>query len=169
MTAVLAGALLFTLLRFASPDRTPPLASDPRAATAATLAAPATPSAAHLGITAFPRSARIVLDGQPLPGNPFHAEYPVDSEHVHVIEISAVDHRPERRSVRFDRDQQLVVTLEPVLLPTTREPSVSKPRVKAPTAARPSPAGASTDVGSDCDPPYYFSERGVKKFKPGCL
>jgi eukaryotic-like serine/threonine-protein kinase len=173
VVSLLAGALLLALVRLAAPERRPPGAT-----LANTTTSPPPAAAAHetarLGITAYPRSARIVLDGEPLPDNPFHGQYPLDASRVHTIEINAVDHQAEQRTIRFDRDQQLVVTLDPAQPPARKAPLPSKARTKPRTAATTpaGPANASAveaKAPADCEPPYYFDERGVKKFKTGCL
>ena len=173
VVSLLAGALVLALLRLAAPQRRPPVAAAAHAGTPPP-AASAAQQTARLGITAYPRSARIVLDGEPLPDNPFHGKYPLDPFRVHTVEIAAVDHQTEQRSIRFDRDQQLVVTLNPNEPATPKHPEPSKPRVKPrmtmTTSTAPATASAApATTPDDCTPPYYFDERGVKKFKTGCL
>ena len=45
-----------------------------------------------------------------------------------------------------------------------------KPRMTMTTSTAPATASAApATTPDDCTPPYYFDERGVKKFKTGCL
>ena len=119
-------------------------------------------SAINLRISASPATAVILIDGKPFAGNPASYSATNDSS-THSVTVQASDHRPRTMAVVYNRDQDIVVALEripPATLSsakTMRMPS-SLPSAKT-TAAAP----------KDCDPPYYVDERGIKRFKTGCL
>jgi len=170
---MLAGALLMALFRLSSPQGEQVGVRDssvvPSVRSIATEVATEA-AIARLGITAFPRSARIELDGEPLPENPFRGTFPLDRERVHAVEVTASGHDAQLRSVRFDRDQELVITLSPVGRATERHASPPKKRTKVPESAGSSPPAVSAAApANECDPPYFFDDRGVKKFKARCL
>ena len=170
VTMTLAGGLVSALSAPESskagslPGRTPTTADD------GTTMVPAT---AQLRITAFPRTAHILLDGEIVSENPFHRTVSLDPAHSHDIEVVALDHEPQKRTIFFDRDQELIVTLTP-LGPSTPVKAAAK---RAPAPGRAKAASAEQTVAvtpapppvADCDPPYFFDQRGVKKFKAGCL
>jgi len=127
----------------------------------------------ELDITASPDAAYLVLDGAVLPHNPFRGIFALDTQRLHTLQVIASGHEPLTRELRFDRDQRLVLTLTAKATgpkaaePTPPTSSASQPEPKAP---RVRPTGAGADAkSSDCDPPHFFDERGVKKFKPRCL
>lgn len=107
-----------------------------------------------LHLTAFPRTARLTLDGEKLPGNPYSSTAASD-ESDHVVEVSAPGYIPQSKTVQFNKDLSLAITLLPKKRPISKS-----------DAPNPSPAKAKVDV---CAPPYFFDERGIKKYKPECM
>jgi serine/threonine-protein kinase len=135
-------------------------ASTPSASTAP-VAPPkdSAPAEVLLRITAFPVSARLFLDDRELPGNPYSSSVKFDKS-PHAIRAEAEGHVSSSVAVSFDRDRDVVITLE------TQKPVVA-PKKQTTTRRAPSEP-ASTPPAPNCNPPYFI-EDGIKKFKPGCL
>jgi serine/threonine protein kinase len=135
------------------------------------------PATAQLRITAFPKTAHILLDGEIVSENPFHRTVPLDPTHSHDIEVVALEHEPQKRTLFFDRDQELIVTLSPLgpgAQPSAPASMVTKRAAPAKRSRTPSSQPVNADAPapapvSECEPPYFFDQRGVKKFKAGCL
>jgi hypothetical protein len=117
-----------------------------------------------LRVTAFPLSAEIRLDGKPLSGNPYLGPVPLD-DNEHQIEARADGHETQSTTVKFERDVDVVVTLEKEKSTAPRRRYIPR---RAPAPA-PKPAPQNKPASADCDPPFYLDSRGVKKYKPGCL
>jgi serine/threonine-protein kinase len=151
-------------------------AETPAASRAAAQAAQA-PSTVRLHITAFPGNAKVFIDGELAPSNPFSRNFTRESTAKHKVVIEAPDHQSETREVVFDADTDLVITLLPTPTATATATATTAPRAPAakPNLTRasrrsPAPVRASPPARSaDCDPPYFVDARGVKKFKPQCL
>ncbi len=150
--------------------------AEARSAPATAAAAAEAPSTVRLHITAFPANAKVFVDGELAPSNPYSRNFPRQGDTKHKITIEAPDHQSETREVVYDADNDLVITLMPVAAATielqprsdrsgSSNPAPS-PRHRA--VAAPAPAAAPAR-GADCEPPYYVDARGVKKFKPQCL
>ncbi len=138
-------------------------------------AASTTPSiTVQLRVTAFPATAKIFLDNQLLPSNPFAQGVPRDGK-KHVLRFEASGHEIAEREISLDNDNDLVVVLEqsgsgtssaPKSTATaapTRKPVANTGRI-APATKAPPPARK-----SNCDPPFTVDDRGVKRYKPECL
>ncbi len=157
----------------------------PNVAAATPEATEEAPHEVRLRVTAFPATALIHLDGEVMPSNPFSRSLPIDSKKTHIIEATADGYTPVTREIRFDQDQEIVVTLAEQPHPDAEatdegeeEPDadegdsktvakVTRPRYRPrPKVVNATPAPAPR---ADCDPPYYVDERGVKKFKSQCL
>jgi serine/threonine-protein kinase len=123
LVAVLATAgAIATWMLISGPrpaeTRAAPSATANAGATAATAAPSAllAPSSApagayiqlHLG--ANPAEAHIVIDGAPLPSNPFDGKFLKDGA-VHRIQVEAPGFNPQTRVLVFDKDQSLDLTL----------------------------------------------------------
>jgi serine/threonine-protein kinase len=124
----------------------------------------APPSTIQLRVTAFPATAKIYLDGNLLPSNPYAQALPRDGT-KHALRFEAEDHDVDQRELAFDQDAELVVTLrrtpkrpEPEIAPTVSKPKVAVARKRRKAAA-----------ASACEPPFVVDERGVKRYKPECL
>lgn len=63
-----------------------------------------------LSITATPESARLFLDGRPLPSNPYRSFFPADHSH-HVLRAEAAGFEPRELAVNFDSDATLLLSL----------------------------------------------------------
>lgn len=120
---------------------------------------PAPPASVRLRITAFPSVVRVLLDDRPLPTNPFEKTWAADGSE-HVIRAEAPGYVAVERTIRANQDVDLVLELrqEPRRTPGSGT-----------TTSTPATATAVTPPKPDCNPPYYLDERGVKKFKPGCI
>jgi serine/threonine-protein kinase len=137
------------------------------ASQAAPIQAPAkaatAPSQVSLQLTAFPAEARIFLDGEPLGSNPATAE--VDPRSSHRVRAEAPGYRSVERTVQSET--ALVLSLEKLAEPPV--PSRAEkphPPASAHRLTTSAPAAASAP---NCEPPYFYDARGVKKYKPDCL
>ncbi len=118
----------------------------------------------NLRISASPASARVLIDGQSVAGNPANISVVSDGS-THTVTVQAEDYTPRQMSIIYDRDQDVVVALDQV------GPATNASQ-KAAHQPRPSSLPAKTSsviTPKDCDPPYYMDERGIKRFKPGCI
>jgi serine/threonine protein kinase/CheY-like chemotaxis protein len=133
----------------------------------------------RLHIRAFPGSARITIDERAAPSNPYTQSFRKDSSRKHRIVAEAPGYRTEVREMVFDQDEEVVVALALQRLPeATAEPTRPPPpaaaarpprragNVNAPPVSTPSESAA---PAPDCNPPHYFDENGLKKYKPQCL
>jgi serine/threonine-protein kinase len=115
-------------------------------------------------ISASPASARILIDGKEISGNPANVSVIGDGS-THSVSIQATDYKPREINIIYDRDRDVVVALEPAGPATNPSMKVNHP-------PRPSAvpiATASTMPPKDCDPPFYMDERGIKRIKSGCI
>jgi serine/threonine protein kinase len=129
----------------------------------------AEPATVLIRITVFPARAAIYLDDQPVWANPFSIQKPADRR-THTVRAEAPGHVTSSREIRFDRNVDLVIALDPEpadsAMPKSRGPGKSgeqKPSDRSHTEPAPGSGLPS------CDPPYSVDERGIKKFKPECL
>ena len=136
-----------------------------RAPAVPTVVAPATaaPARVTLRVTAFPATAKLYLGGELLPSNPLSQSFPRDPARTVMLVAEAAGHDRETRVVRLDQDWDIVLTLTPQ--PAAVEQPKPKPKNQT---ARKEPR-AQAEPEPDCNPPYFFDERGVKKYKPRCL
>jgi serine/threonine protein kinase len=158
-----AGLLVVALgaaaLLWRSPDPEPP-----RQGPAPVSAAPAL-TGVTLRLTAFPRGAKIYLDGEVQPSNPFTKTVDKDTT-THTLRFEAPGFEPEERQVTFQQDTEIVVTLRETPAPAVS--ASSAPEKKAPTTVKPRPV-TKKPAASSCDPPFVVDARGVKRYKPECL
>lgn len=134
--------------------------------------------------TAFPRNARIEIDGVPTSSNPFSTTMPAD-DRDHRVQIAAQGFEPIAETFRLDRgDVDVVFRLQAEVSP---EPSSERARdVRPDPSIEPAPANkstsrvegsASTSTSSteveatpgECDPPFVVDGRGIKRFKEHCM
>jgi serine/threonine-protein kinase len=123
--------------------------------TAATVSPPtAGASTGTLTVTATPASAKLLLDGQPLAGNPYRGAIPHDGS-THVLTVSADHYGTETRKLVYDGDVAAIVSLretEPQRWTGTRPPVVPPPPPSGTVTATPPPtatATGTTTAGSD--------------------
>ena len=120
--------------------------------------------AINLRISASPASAKILIDGRELAGNPVNFAVAGDGS-THSLSIQASEFKSRTLNLVYDREQDVVVALEPNVAATS-------PSSKQLHQSRPSPASAAGGLQSaknECEPPYFVDERGIKHFKPGCI
>jgi eukaryotic-like serine/threonine-protein kinase len=130
--------------------QTPIAAPSPaQSSTAAPVPSPAT---IELHLTATPAEATLHLDDEKLASNPYTGKVTVDGS-VHHIRAEARGYTSKTIDVSFAKDVTTTIALE-------RAPKGAKP---ATTVTKPPPAKP------NCATPYYFDDRGIKKFKPECM
>ncbi len=138
---------------------------------------PDIPDTVAVRITAFPRKARLALDGELLPGNPHVHRVLRDADERHHLVVEAKGFVSEERVLTFSHDQEFVLTLRPEPsavedgAPKPSRPATPRPRPKL-TAAQKQTAPTPEPLpkaNSPCDTPYYYDERGIKKYRPECL
>ena len=163
--AALAAAVLMLVavvgwgyLRSAEPVHVPAAQS----AVAPVAVVAAVPTHVTLRVTAFPATAKVYLGGELLPSNPLSRSFTRDPEKTLMLVAEAAGHERETRVIRLDQDWDIVLTLTPEPPPT--EPQ-ARPKAKPPRKER----SLAVSSDADCNPPYFFDERGVKKYKPRCL
>jgi serine/threonine-protein kinase len=114
-----ALALLLAVFAWSSLHRTPTETPLPPLVSASVPSAPppaATPSPTplvHARIRVTPTTARLTLDGQPLPTNPFSGDLPPDGA-VHVLGASAAGYVAITHEIRLDGNVDVDLTLVPV-------------------------------------------------------
>jgi serine/threonine-protein kinase len=170
MVAVALIAVVILVRSARAPSIVPnaPATTRPQADAPSSAADKASPTTAtskiSVRITAFPVVAQITLDGRRLGANPYADALPPDGL-LHQVQATADGYEPQAAKVRFDRDVELVLTLNGA--PAARQQYRSRPRSApaVPSAAPPPPK----PVNNNCDPPFYVDQNGIKKFKPGCL
>lgn len=172
LSAIGAMALFFLAL-FSSPEAKENAYRDARKKPPAPKTAQISATSDHVRvhITAFPRDAQLTLDGRALPSNPHTRTYQRDKSTVHRVEVSADGYQSQTHSLTFGQDQEVVVNLIRSASPKSVTTSPSRPRPgprRAPVSAPP-PAPEVTEPVPQCSPPYYYDERGVKKYRPECL
>ena len=120
--------------------------------------------AINLRISVSPASAKILIDGREVAGNPVSLSVPSDGS-AHGVLIQASDFKSRTLNIVFDRDQDVVVALEsnvPAMTPSSRPSHQLQPNSASVT-------GGLQPANKDCEPPYFVDERGIKHFKPGCI
>jgi len=128
---------------------------------------PPAPARVTLRVTAFPGTAKLYLGGELSPSNPLSQSFPRDPARTMLLVAEAPGHERETREVRLDQDWDIVLTLTP-RAPAVEPPTRSKPKGHSSVRKEPA-AAAAAEPETDCNPPYFFDERGVKKYKPRCL
>ena len=141
-------------------------------------AAPAAPAAvgqSRLSIEAKPAGARVLVDDEPVAGNPAVVSVPRGS--THTIRLELEGYESSQRSIVVESDASISIELAPEAASAAARPSASD---SAPSRSRrqlgrapavvgkpvaPSPAASAKP---NCNPPYYFSE-GIKTYKTECI
>ncbi len=107
------------------------------------------PSTVELTVRVEPESARLVVDGVELEGNPWVGRFPRD-EIQHRVEASAPGYETLARFVAFDQDREIELVLD-------RERAVVHPRKQPSDQPRERPGGQPSTPGKarfDRDNPY---------------
>jgi serine/threonine-protein kinase len=116
-------------------------------------------------VTAFPGSAKIYLDDELLPSNPYSQDMPREAK-KHTLRFEAADHDVEHRELTFERDSEIVVMLRQMpQKPATVETPKPPPPMKRPHV----PVVAKPTKKPGCDPPFTVDKQGVKRYKPECF
>lgn len=130
------------------------------------------PETVALRITAFPRGATLTLDGARLPSNP-HLEKVKRDTRSQPLLVEAEGYLSESRLLVFERDQDIVLTLQPVETSQAAEATVRpSPRPKVSRTSVPPLDTSVPETGApkpNCAAPFYYDERGIKKYRPECL
>jgi serine/threonine-protein kinase len=113
--ATIGAALLCAVVVLAAFVYFGPLGGALRAPAAAG-AAPAPPARVHVRLHASPPAARLYLDGDPLPTNPYEADVPRD-DLTHAILVQANGFETQTRHAAFAQTVDLDVTLQPSATP----------------------------------------------------
>ncbi|WP_437756405.1 serine/threonine protein kinase [Sorangium sp. So ce1389] len=125
---------------------------------------PDRPATVSVRIAASPRDAALFLDGQPLATNPFRAQVE-KSAAAREVRAEAPGYTSARVEIVLDKDVDVDLGLQQEKRDTLPRPGPAPARV----VTRASTAASAATPAGDCDPPYFFNEHGIKKFKPACL
>lgn len=128
---------------------------------------------ARLRVTASPDAARIWLDGAELAGNPGRIELQ-RAPRDHLLRVEADGHEPHTQTLRVEHDQDVVIHLRPrAAAPSSGENSLRPLESAGSDPSDAAEAEAEVDwlapTGPACSPAFTVDERGVKKYKAGCL
>jgi len=104
----------------------------------------------ELIVIAAPPEATIRLDGASLNGNPFRAMVPRSSD-THRIEIAAAGYESKARTIVFDRDRTVRITLEPSPPETKTRPIPQRPHETPTSTLASKPSLRSTRTIDDTD------------------
>ncbi len=164
-STTLAAGGIAVLLAVALVTR-PPRQGAPHALVAlpAALAAPAPPGAlerlppaesqpmSELFVRASPASAKLSIDGVPVPGNPFRGRY--SRSEVHVVGATAAGYEAKYEPVSLANDVFVDVSLQPHTMATrSSSPApIARPHRAAPTSGSEPTAGAAAAGSSQATP-----------------
>jgi serine/threonine protein kinase len=159
--AVLAFAALVNSRPKPRDPASPPAASSAIGTSPAPLPVPSTtepkPTVVQIRVRAIPESATLYFDDQRLESNPATVSRGADGT-THSVRADAKGYLPRTLPIVVDKGADLVLTLD-------RAPSSGSRAL--PRSAQPGePHGAPP---TDCSPPYYIDDRGIKMFKPQCI
>lgn len=121
--AALAGGLVAWLVArptpvvAAAPAATAPIAAAPVVTAAPAppppaVATPPSPATVALGITVSPAHARIFLDDEKVPGNPYETRLPADTK-KHSLRATAEGFLDAEETLSLERDARIQITLRP--------------------------------------------------------
>ena len=118
VVGALCGGIVFVRRPHGEPSAAGPAPEDSAAASASSVpsAARSTRTGVQVRISATPSEAKLYLDEQPLPANPFVAELDSDSAE-HQIRAEAPGYVAQTRTSRFDQHVTLELGLEPISPP----------------------------------------------------
>jgi hypothetical protein len=169
MGMALAAAVAFSVLHFSSRNGTP---STTQAASpaAAFVAVQPIASAATLSIqaSAMPAEARLYLDGEPLPTNPYAGRIRADGMQ-HAIRAEAPGYVTGNRAFVANREVAVILALARTEGQARGEGKKARPSAAPPPVAS-VPAEPVAPKTDDCKvSPYYVDSRNIKVVKPECL
>lgn len=144
-------------------------ASAPSAPVAVAVAeASSEPQRVMLRVTAFPKAAKLYVAGELLEANPGSLFLSRDPTQSVLVEARAEGYEAQSQSIKLDHDADIVLTLA-AKVPPEEQPSTRTHDSAAKRRATPVPGPAASNDLAECNPPHFFDERGVKKYKPQCL
>jgi serine/threonine protein kinase len=112
-----------------------------------------------LKLSAAPPGAKLYLDDQPLPDNPFFENVSPDGTE-HSVRAEARGYVTERKVVAFDSDVEVAFRLGP---------AKAGPRSQV-AAHHIAPSADPTPTAQlNCDPPYVIDEMGIRRLRSECL
>jgi eukaryotic-like serine/threonine-protein kinase len=121
VAALAAAGTAAWLFRGRAPEASPPpittavesaQAAPPATAHSIVLPAADDPNAIHARFSVNPAEGRILIDGAPLPSNPFDGRFPRDGM-AHRLQFEAAGFLPQSRIIVFDKDVALDLSLQP--------------------------------------------------------
>jgi len=129
------------------------------------------PASVRLRITAFPAQARVFIDGEQVPANPYSRDFHHRPGQKVTIRAEADEHRTEVRELVLAGDSDVVLVLERIpTTPASAAPEqVSSVRSASPVRSANPRRRPSKPASDECSPPYTLDAKGVKRFKPQCL
>jgi eukaryotic-like serine/threonine-protein kinase len=185
----LGAALLWRLVSVTPDAATVPAAQGASAvpSTPDATPRPAAEATIRVQLHADPEEAVLSLDGQALPHNPVSVLRPRDGL-AHQLSAAAPGFVTVERTLRFDEDVALQLSLQRLPGAPAGAPGQGKSATKSTTASRmaaalngkrgrsaPAPAAplaqpiAAPKPSPACDPPFSLDALGVKRYKPECF
>jgi hypothetical protein len=135
----------------------------------------------NFSLVAAPNDAQILIDGKPVPQNPWTEVVPASSA-TRMVEVRAPGYQSYTKTVALNSDVELSVRLEP--LPAAPIASASAAAAPSSSSTKSSgrirwaagiprssaaPADAAAAAKANCNPPYTLDSDGVKTYKPECF
>jgi len=135
--------------------------------------AAAAPARVSIRVAASPPKAKLYLDEQPLPVNPYSISVPAGST-PHAIRAEMVGYTIDQKLVTFDKDLDVSLKLYP-LKASGRAQAAGRASGSLPTSAAPAvvPKGSASEPAAksepNCNPPYSIDENGIRRLRAECL
>jgi serine/threonine-protein kinase len=135
----------------------------------------------NFSLVAAPNDAQILIDGKPVPQNPWTEVVPASSA-TRMVEVRAPGYQSYTKTVALNSDVELSVRLEP--LPAAPIATASAAAAPSSSSTKSSgrirwaagiprssaaPADAAAAAKANCNPPYTLDSDGVKTYKPECF
>jgi eukaryotic-like serine/threonine-protein kinase len=114
-------------------------------------------AAVEIRVRAVPESATLYFDDHRLETNPASVSRVADGT-THSVRADAKGYLPRTIPIVVDKGADLVLTLD-------RAPISGSRAIPRPAQSSESHVASPTD----CNPPYYIDDRGIKMFKPQCI
>lgn len=127
----------------------------------------------HVRLEAVPSEAKLFLDGNALPANPYTQSLPRGK---YLLRVEAEGYVTTSETLTLEQDAEVRLELRPKKAHAPPESLKQSPRkgrgalLNTPKAKaeRPSPSSAATPLAS-CSMPYLVDSRGIKRIKPECM